>query len=115
MTFLRIEKPLTARNPELSDLTERYFANPDDVIRAYDRKELNIHNFVWVRYDGLMESDDPETEPLETLDTGDGTITRRYKFRRIRETTSGELLSQYIFTTPGRIIYNKTIQEVLSM
>ena len=106
---------LTARNPELPDLTERYFANPDDVIRAYDRSELNIHNFVWVRYDGLMESDDPETEPLETINPGDGTITRRYKFRRVRETTSGELLSQYIFTTPGRIIYNKTIQEVLSM
>ena len=106
---------LTARNPELPDLTERYFANPDDVIRAYDRAELNIHNFVWVRYDGLMESDDPETEPLETVNPGDGTITRRYKFRRIRETTSGELISQYIFTTPGRLIYNKTIQEVLSM
>jgi DNA-directed RNA polymerase subunit beta' len=106
---------LTARNPELPDLTDRFFANLDDVIRAYDRAELNIHNFVWVRYDGLMESDDTETEPLETIDPGDGTIYRRYKFRRIRETKSGELLSQYIFTTPGRIIYNKTIQEVLSM
>ncbi len=106
---------LTAKNPALPDLTERYFSNLEDVIRAYDRAELNIHNFVWVRYDGPMESDEPETEPLETLDTGDGTITKRYKYRRIRETTSGELLSQYIFTTPGRIIYNKTIQEVLSM
>jgi DNA-directed RNA polymerase subunit beta' len=106
---------LTARNPELPDLTDRSFANLDDVIRAYDRAELNIHNFVWVRYDGLMESDDTETEPLETIDPGDGTIYRRYKYRRIRETKSGELISQYIFTTPGRIIYNKTIQEVLSM
>ncbi len=106
---------LTARNPALPDLTERYFSNLEDVIRAYDRAELNIHNFVWVRYDGLMESDEPETEPLETIDPGDGTITKRYKYRRIRETKSGELLSQYIFTTPGRIIYNKTIQEVLSV
>jgi DNA-directed RNA polymerase subunit beta' len=106
---------LTARNPALPDLTERYFSNLEDVIRAYDRAELNIHNFVWVRYDGLMESEDPENEPLETIDSGDGTITRRYKYRRIRETKSGELLSQYIFTTPGRIIYNKTVQEVLSM
>jgi DNA-directed RNA polymerase subunit beta' len=106
---------LTARNPALNDLKERYFSNLEDVVRAYDRSELNIHNFVWVRYDGLMESEDDEKEPLETIDNGDSTITRLYKYRRIRETSTGELISQYIFTTPGRIIYNKTIQEVLSV
>jgi len=105
---------LTARNPALAE-TDRYFANLEDAVRAYDRSELNIHSFIWVRYDGLMESDDAETEPLETIDTGDGTITRLYKYRRVRETSTGELLSQYIYTTPGRIIYNKTIQEVLSV
>ena len=105
---------LTARNPELPE-TDRYFANLEDAVRAYDRAELNIHSFIWVRYDGLMESDDDEKEPLETIDSGDGTITRLYKYRRVRETSTGELLSQYIYTTPGRIIYNKTIQEVLSV
>ena len=105
---------LTARNPELAE-TDRYFANLEDAVRAYDRAELNIHSFIWVRYDGLMESDDPETEPLETIAGGDGTITKLYKYRRVRETSTGEMLSQYIYTTPGRIIYNKTIQEVLSV
>jgi DNA-directed RNA polymerase subunit beta' len=103
---------LTARNPDLVE-TDRYFANLEDVIRAYDRAELKIHTFIWVRYDGLMESDDPENEPLEKIEHSDGTITRRYKYRRIRETKTGEMLSQYIYTTPGRAIYNKTIQEVL--
>jgi DNA-directed RNA polymerase subunit beta' len=106
---------LTARNPALPELRDRYFANMEDVVRAYDRGELNIHSFIWVRYDGLVESEDNEKEPLETIEPGDGTITKLYKYRRIRETTDGELLSQYIFTTPGRIIYNKTIQEVLSV
>jgi DNA-directed RNA polymerase subunit beta' len=105
---------LTARNPALPE-TDRYFANLEDAVRAYDRAELNIHSFIWVRYDGLMESDDDEKEPLETISGGDGTITKLYKYRRIRETSTGEMLSQYIFTTPGRIIYNKTIQEVLSV
>jgi DNA-directed RNA polymerase subunit beta' len=105
---------LTARNPELAE-TDRYFANLEDAVRAYDRGELNIHSFIWVRYDGLMESDDEEKDPLETIDNGDGTTTRLYKYRRIRETSTGEMLSQYIYTTPGRIIYNKTIQEVLSV
>jgi DNA-directed RNA polymerase subunit beta' len=104
---------LTARDPALPELRDRYFANLEDAIRAYDRHEIKIHSFIWVRYDGLVESDDNEKEPLETIDGGDGTITKLYKYRRIRETSTGELLSQYIFTTPGRIIYNKTIQEVL--
>jgi DNA-directed RNA polymerase subunit beta' len=105
---------LTARNPALAE-TDRYFANLEDAIRAYDRAELNIHSFIWVRYDGLMESDDPELEPLETIVGADGTITKLYKYRRVRATSTGEFLSQYIYTTPGRIIYNKTIQEVLSV
>jgi DNA-directed RNA polymerase subunit beta' len=105
---------LTARNPALAE-TDRYFANLDDAIRAYDRAELNIHSFIWVRYDGLMESDDAELEPLKTIESEDGTITKLYKYRRVRETSTGEMLSQYIYTTPGRIIYNKTIQEVLSV
>jgi DNA-directed RNA polymerase subunit beta' len=104
---------LTARDPALPELRDRYFANLEDAIRAYDRHEIKIHSFIWVRYDGLVDSDDHEKEPLETIDGGDGTITKLYKYRRIRETSTGELLSQYIFTTPGRIIYNKTIQEVL--
>jgi DNA-directed RNA polymerase subunit beta' len=105
---------LTARNPALAE-TDRYFANLEDAVRAYDRAELNIHSFIWVRYDGLMESDDPELEPLETIEGIDGSITKLYKYRRVRETSTGEFLSQYIYTTPGRIIYNKTIQEVLSV
>ena len=105
---------LTARNPALAE-TDRYFANLDDAIRAYDRAELNIHTFVWVRYDGLMECDENEQEPLQTIEAIDGTITKLYKYRRVRESKTGEFMSQYIYTTPGRMIYNQTIQEVLSV
>jgi DNA-directed RNA polymerase subunit beta' len=105
---------LTARNPALAE-TDRYFANLEDAIRAYDRAELNIHSFVWVRYDGLMECDENELEPLETIEAIDGTITKLYKYRRVRESKTGEFMSQYIYTTPGRMIYNQTIQEVLSV
>ena len=38
---------------------------------------------------------------------------KEYKFRRLRLSPDGEVLAQYIRTTPGRIIYNKTIREAL--
>jgi DNA-directed RNA polymerase subunit beta' len=104
---------LTARNPALPEMHNKYYGNLEDAIRAFHQGEIQLHSFVWVRFDGLMEADEPEGEPLETIDSGDGTITKRFKYRRVRETTKGEMISQYIFTTPGRIIYNKTIQDVL--
>jgi DNA-directed RNA polymerase subunit beta' len=104
---------LTARDPALASIAHRRFANLDDAVRAYDRGDITIHDFVWVRYDGEMESDEPEKEPLEVQDHGDGTKTEIFKYRRRRVTDEGEQLGQMIFTTPGRIIYNQTIQEVL--
>ncbi len=104
---------LTARDPALASTAHRKFANLDDAVRAYDRGDITIHDFVWVRYDGEMESEEPEKEPLEVQDHGDGTKTEIFKYRRRRVTDDGEQLGQMIFTTPGRIIYNQTIQEVL--
>jgi DNA-directed RNA polymerase subunit beta' len=104
---------LTARNPALPEMTSKYYGSLDDAVRAFSQGEIQLHQFVWVRYDGLMESDDREEEILQTIDGGDGTITKLYKYRRVRETSDGKLISQYIFTTPGRIIYNKTIQDTL--
>jgi DNA-directed RNA polymerase subunit beta' len=104
---------LTAKDPALASMAHRKFANLDDAVRAYDRGDISIHDFIWVRYDGEMESDEPEKEPLEVQDHGDGTKTEIFKYRRRRVTDEGEQLGQMIFTTPGRIIYNQTIQEVL--
>jgi DNA-directed RNA polymerase subunit beta' len=104
---------LTARNPALPEMNSKYYGSLDDAVRAFSQGEIQLHQFVWVRYDGLMESDDREEEILQTIDGGDGTITKLYKYRRVRETSDGKLISQYIFTTPGRIIYNKTIQDTL--
>jgi DNA-directed RNA polymerase subunit beta' len=104
---------LTAKDPSLASTAHRKFANLDDAVRAYDRGDITIHDFIWVRYDGEMESDEPEKEPLEVQDHGDGTRTEIFKYRRRRVTDEGEQLGQMIFTTPGRIIYNQTIQEVL--
>ncbi|MCL1467063.1 DNA-directed RNA polymerase subunit gamma [Argonema galeatum] len=105
---------LTADNPIFTNLRSRYMANFDDVVLAYEQRKLNLHEYVWVRYDGPMETDEPDTEPVEVRTEDDGTITKIYKFQRVRETADGKAISRYIRTTAGRIIYNKAIQEVAS-
>jgi DNA-directed RNA polymerase subunit beta' len=103
---------LTAENPEQQKGAGRYYASLDDAIMAYEQRQVDLHAYVWVRFDGPVDDSDGEVEPqVETGD--DGSVTYTYPSRRIRKDAEGELLSQYIRTTPGRMIYNKTVQDSL--
>jgi DNA-directed RNA polymerase subunit beta' len=104
---------LTAENPAAQTGGDRYFANLDDVICAYKQNQLDLHAYIWVRYDGSVAAEEPDNEPVSVETMSDGTVTKHYKFRRVRELADGTLIRQYIRTTAGRIIYNKTVQESL--
>ncbi|MCX5962987.1 MAG: DNA-directed RNA polymerase subunit gamma [Cyanobacteria bacterium] len=104
---------LTAENPKATMGAGRYFADLDDAIMAYEQKLVEIHAYVWVRFDGDVESDFPD-ELKEEQTTDEGVVTRLYEYRRTRHDRDGVLISQYVKTTPGRIIYNKTIIDVLT-
>jgi len=106
---------LTAENPAATKGAGRYFSSMKDVILAYDQRQVDIHAYVWVRFAGAVESEDSEAEPLEVTTAEDGTVTKLFKFRRVREDAEGNVISQYIKTTPGRIIYNKTVQDALAV
>ncbi|WP_250682588.1 DNA-directed RNA polymerase subunit gamma [Thermosynechococcus sp. HN-54] len=103
---------LTAENPKLPDYSDRYYANFQDVVMAYEQGHLPLHAFVWVRYDG--EVDDGDTSEPQITTYEDGSRLLEYPLRRVKEDANGQLISQYIRTTPGRIIYNQTIQEALA-
>ncbi|HEY9820854.1 MAG TPA: DNA-directed RNA polymerase subunit gamma [Candidatus Sericytochromatia bacterium] len=105
---------LTAEDPTFSKDTSRYFATLDDAIKAYEQKQVDLHAYVWVRFDGIVETQVPDNEVISTERMSDGTVTKIYRERRVRETADGELLSQYVRTTPGRIVYNKAIQDALT-
>jgi DNA-directed RNA polymerase subunit beta' len=61
-----------------------------------------------------MELDEPDNEVLEEQTSEDGVVTKLYKFRRTRQDAEGNVLSQYIKTTVGRVIYNKTVLDSLA-
>ena len=103
---------LTAENPVAVKGAGRYFASLDDAIIAYEQKEIEIHAYIWVRFDGDIESDFDE-ELIEESSTDEGAVTKIYNYRRTRHDSAGDLISQYIKTTAGRVIYNKTIIDVL--
>lgn len=104
---------LTAENPKATLGAGRYYSSMDDVITAYEQKQVDIHSYIWVRFEGEVEGTDAEAEPEQVSTTEEGIVTKLYKFRRVREDAQGNIVSQYIKTTPGRIIYNKTIHNAL--
>jgi DNA-directed RNA polymerase subunit beta' len=104
---------LTAENPDATKGAGGYFSSLDDVIMAFEQKQIDLHAYIFVRFDGEVDSGEADDEPLEVTSNEDGTRTLMYKFRRRREDAQGNLLSQYVRTTPGRVIYNKAIQEAL--
>jgi DNA-directed RNA polymerase subunit beta' len=105
---------LTAENPGATKGAGKYFASLDDAIMAFEQGQIDLHAYVFVRYDGEVESPEADLEPLEETKNEDGTVTKMYKFRRIRLDAQGNLITQYVRTTPGRVIYNKAIQEALA-
>ncbi|UZQ53981.1 DNA-directed RNA polymerase subunit gamma [Trichothermofontia sichuanensis B231] len=110
---------LTAENPKAQRDQDYYFASMDDVILAFEQEKIALHQYIWMRFDGEVEDDEPTGEP-EVEPMADGGAIKLYKgqktgkpLRRVREDADGTVISQYIRTTPGRVIYNKTILEAL--
>lgn len=104
---------LTAENPNATQGAGRYFSNLDDALKAYEHGLLDLHASVWLRQDGPVMTDKPDTEVLKVEEMTDGTVWKHYRERKVREDQNGEAICQYIRTTVGRIIYNKTIQDAL--
>lgn len=106
---------LTAENPHSQKGAGRYFASIDDAIKAYEHGQVDLHAYVWLRCKDPQETvitDKPDNEVLKTETLDDGSVIKHYRERKTRE-KEGEILSQFVRTTLGRIIYNKTIQDAL--
>ncbi|MBE9137784.1 DNA-directed RNA polymerase subunit gamma [Nodosilinea sp. LEGE 07088] len=105
---------LTAENPGATKGAGHYFASMEDAIMAFEQGLVELHAKVWLRFDGEVESDQPNTAAPERMESEDGTITEIYPDRRRRLDSEGNLISQYIQTTPGRIIYNKAVLDAIA-
>jgi len=105
---------LTADNPGKQKGAGRYFANMDDAIAAYEQGAIDLHAKVWLRFLGTIETAEDDSEPVEVKDDGAGGKTKIYKFRRVREDEAGNVISQYVETTTGRIIYNHAVLGALA-
>jgi len=105
---------LTASNPDPQIGEGRYFANFNEVVMSYEQKQVTLHSKIWVRFEGVIEGEGATGLPLSEITDESGFTLKNYPFRRTREDRDGKVVSQYILTTPGRIIFNQSIYSSLT-
>ena len=88
-----------------------YFANLEDVILAYNQNKIEIHTSIWVRYNN---EDYDITNLQNKIVLSDNSIIEYYENLQIRKDSNGEIITQYLQTTTGRVILNHTIQKTLN-
>ena len=101
---------LTAENPTQQNKQAYYFSNLEDVLLAYNSNKIPLHSYIWVRFDGVVDSDN---NLIEIQKQEDKTELHIFDDRIIRKKETGEILVQYLLTTPGRILLNKVLLDSL--
>jgi DNA-directed RNA polymerase subunit beta' len=95
---------LTANNPSQQKKQEPYFSDFKDAILAYQQAQIDLHTFIWVRFNGKVEDEHKQSFKE--------TITKNYTIQisnniQIKESLTENSFTKYIRTTPGRILLNE--------
>jgi DNA-directed RNA polymerase subunit beta' len=110
--YLTAEQPGSVK-PAFGDRS-RTFASLEDVIAAFEEKHLCLHDWVWVRFNGEVDTEGEAAEPTVTDTLSDGTRIEQWLFRRDRFDEDGALISRYLLTTVGRVVINHTIIDAVA-
>lgn len=103
---------LTANNPKNQKGAGQYFSNLEDVLLAYQQNLISLHAYIWVRFNGYV-TDVSSKNIILSKKYFSSYTTVFYEDRIIRQDNNNYSVVQYIRTTPGRILFNKVIQESL--
>ena len=95
---------LTANNPSEQSSKNYYFSSFEDTLMAYQQKQISLHTFVWVKFDGVV--DQPPSNSFEHV-IGQTSISIS-PYEILKKDQDGSLMSKYIRTTPGRILLNES-------
>ena len=101
---------LTAENPTQQNKQAYYFSSLEDALLAYDSNKIPLHSYVWVRFDGIIDN---ESEAIKVEENENGEKLHIFDDRIIRKNKDGEIIVQYLLTTPGRILLNKVLLDSL--
>nr|QCI05202.1 RNA polymerase b'-subunit [Centroceras clavulatum] len=102
---------LTTNNPSASKGSGQYFYSLDDACMAYEQNQIDLHALIWVRFNGIVDNINDEIE-ITNKNNKDQNV-KLFDNRIVKYDPQNKMISQYIRTTVGRIIFNKVISRSL--
>ncbi|CAM9091063.1 unnamed protein product [Discosporangium mesarthrocarpum] len=103
---------LTTQNRTNLKGSNNYFSNFQEVISAYQQSKLNLHSSIWVRCPNDIELN-TNLHFYKTIYLKNNYKLHIYDNLQRKENANNKLIVQYIRTTPGRIIFNEKINNLL--
>ena len=97
--------------PYEANLTRIFFMQIKQVLYAYQRKIIHLHQSIWLLWLGRYEGPNPEEEVSEII------IQRSGQTRCIQSSAFwfqgpyGHISQRYIRTTPGRILFHELLAK----
>jgi DNA-directed RNA polymerase subunit beta' len=105
---------LTTENFKANLTKKIYFSNFIQALKAYKQGKISVHTIVWVRYNNLVESGTEKEEPIEIRINDNGNWTEIYKKIIIQYDANFNKITQFVKTTPGRILFNELIKNSIN-
>lgn len=105
---------LTLENRPAIKGANHYFGCFEDVIHAYEQKQIELHSSVWVKCLTISTSFE-NGSLLKTKKFKDKSVLKIYKNCQLRESKDKKLIVRYIRTTVGRIIFNQSLNTLLTL
>lgn len=99
---------LTTNNIQNLKSANHYFSSLEDVILALEQNLVDLHSLIWVRH-----SIETISKPFKEYNLKDGSNLQVSKTQQVHIDKDKKLISSFIQTTPGRVLLNKTIINVL--
>lgn len=92
-----------------------YFSNYDDVIKAQKQKKIELHNPLWLRWSTKLRiiTSISREKPIEVQYNSLGTFSKIYEHYQLKKNKKEKIISIYLCTTVGRIIFNQQIEEAI--
>jgi DNA-directed RNA polymerase subunit beta' len=100
---------LTATNPTQQTNKDLYFSSFEDVVIAYKQSVIQLHTFVWVRFEKNETSNLQDKKNFIKYAGHDRNVYLSSE-TLIKEDLATQTSTNYIKTTPGRILLNQAFE-----
>lgn len=93
--------------------TQFYFSNMKQVLQAYLQERIHLQTPIWIKWNGRVQMESQASQPLEIrLDSEGSWLELRPRFQK-QFNSKGEVLSLFIRTTAGRVLFNTMVENCL--